>query len=734
VEATEPVDPEHALPLDAPTLSKLRHDLRDPLGAVLGFTELLIERQDPGNRATLGTLQHIESAARRMLSILGGPVVPSIAPVLEEVPTGALPDPRCGTLLVIDDEPGWRSMLAAVFEAKGYCVLQASDGIEGERILHREKVDAVLLDMSMPAMSGLDVLEKLRAQWQPNELPVVIVTGQADQRTIVAALDRGANDYVTKGVTDVSVINARVRNQVSLKRAGDRVNELNAQLQAAHEKIGQLADSSGEALQNIPAWAASVANDLAEGIRAEEIAVWALQQGLPVALTDTKRRPPTEAELDGAQRERRILVSADVTVVSVAGMVGRVCGGLMVWGKRGAWSEAERQLIIAFAFQLGGAMELKEVRVALAVERSAHEAKHITLARLCPLCARCFDDTLSECPFDGTGLMVRPFPYTVADKFRLIRLLGRGGMGEVYQAYDQSLRRHVAVKIIKPEHSGPDVRKRFEREATILAAIDSPYVVRIYDVGELPGGSAYFVTEILRGADVRRLVDTHGAGRPGQIARLVRDASRGLAAVHARDIIHRDIKPANIFLLDDEAGSFSAKVIDFGIARNVTDLTTTISHLVGTPSYMSAEQLGAQALTAKTDVYSLATVVWESLAGRRLVRSTDLITIMYEVISGPTRRLSSLLGQIPAELDEIIAAALSAEAGKRPDIEEWGERLATLLETLPTRVPGWPSPLPAMAIEADEADTVGERTIARPRVENDTTQFDLARAATEDAS
>src|SRR5262249_43991286 len=156
---------------------------------------------------------------------------------------------------------------------------------------------------------------------------------------------------------------------------------------------------------------------------------------------------------------------------------------------------------------------------------------------------------------------------------------------------------------------------RLEREAKAVARINHPGVIAIYDTGDLDDGSAFLVMELLEGCDLGRIIKQFGRGKPAQVASLLRQTGSAIAAAHRAGIIHRDLKPQNVFLVNTPAG-FSAKVLDFGIAKttNVETGVTRTGMIVGTPAYMSPEQIQGPSVDARSDLYSLASLSFEALS------------------------------------------------------------------------------------------------------------------------
>jgi serine/threonine protein kinase len=300
------------------------------------------------------------------------------------------------------------------------------------------------------------------------------------------------------------------------------------------------------------------------------------------------------------------------------------------------------------------------------------------------------------CTADGAQLeSPRTLPYRLLGRYRFLRLIGQGGMGMVLSAHDEKLGRDVAVKFIRAEHfNDRGMKERFEREARAVARIQHPGVINLHDSGELEDSTAFLVMEKLTGRDLGAVLGSCGRGTPAQVAVLVREGSAALGAAHRAGLVHRDVKPENIFLAD-APGGFLVKVLDFGLAKSMAiekGLTQT-GMMVGTPKYMSPEQVRGEDVDAATDVYSFAAVCYEALTGRQAVSGDDLARILMNVCSDTPPAPSSVVPGLPPELDSAFAAALSKDRGRRPrDIEEWGAEAARILERLPPEpgAAGWP--------------------------------------------
>jgi eukaryotic-like serine/threonine-protein kinase len=247
-------------------------------------------------------------------------------------------------------------------------------------------------------------------------------------------------------------------------------------------------------------------------------------------------------------------------------------------------------------------------------------------------------------------------------RYRLVELLGQGGMATIYRARDNELERDVAVKLLRPEYErDPDFGTRFRQEARAAGSLNHPNIVSVYDFGNDPAG-AYIVMELIDGEDLASVIRRTGAVPPRQAARLAADVASALAAAHARGIIHRDVKPANVLVSRDGR----VKVTDFGIARAVADAQLTMPGLtMGSVHYFSPEQARGEPTTAASDVYSLGIVLYELLTGRRPWGGDSAAAIAMARLSGATPLPSAVRAGIPPALDAIVRRAMSRDPAQR---------------------------------------------------------------------
>ncbi len=266
----------------------------------------------------------------------------------------------------------------------------------------------------------------------------------------------------------------------------------------------------------------------------------------------------------------------------------------------------------------------------------------------------------------------------IDNKYQVIRQLGEGGMGAVYEARHTGTGRRVALKVIVAQAlaQGADIITRFQREARASGAIESEHVVQVLDTGvDGSTGNPYMVMELLSGEDIQQLIRRVGPIAPDLALRLLSHACLGLKRAHDAGIIHRDIKSANLFISKRDSGDAIVKILDFGIAKVRADqlaqagdhgLTRTGS-MIGSPLYMSPEQaLGLKTLDGRGDIWSLGVVLYETLCGRTPHAECETIgQLLIAINSGKFKPVQDLAPWVPAEVASIVHKAMSHEPGDR---------------------------------------------------------------------
>ena len=245
--------------------------------------------------------------------------------------------------------------------------------------------------------------------------------------------------------------------------------------------------------------------------------------------------------------------------------------------------------------------------------------------KICPTCGTEYPANERFCPRDGTALRSQGggtdlVGSIIGERYHVLKKLGEGGMGQVYLAEHVKMGRKSAVKVMNPGmvHDA-DAISRFNREAANASRINHPNVAGIYDFGETSDGLIYLAMEFIEGESLTSLVEKNGALTPIRAADIAKQAADGLAVAHDMGIVHRDLKPDNIMIARNRDGSDCVKVVDFGIAKAAgaeNQKVTKTGLVVGTPEYMSPEQLAGDKLDGRSDIYSLALVAFNMLTGK----------------------------------------------------------------------------------------------------------------------
>jgi serine/threonine-protein kinase len=264
--------------------------------------------------------------------------------------------------------------------------------------------------------------------------------------------------------------------------------------------------------------------------------------------------------------------------------------------------------------------------------------------------------------------------------YKLIELLGRGGMGEVWRAQHRFLARPAAIKLIQPEVLGctqskevAAVKRRFEREAQATAMLSSVHTINLYDFGQTEDGAFYYVMELLRGVDLQTLVERYGPVPADRASHLLIQACSSLEEAHRAGLVHRDIKPANIYSCRYGLEYDFVKVLDFGIVKAKGDpvlLTgeTSVESATGTPGFMAPElALGAKEIDGRVDIYGLGCVAYWLLTGRLVFEEeTFIATLLAHAQKRPVPPSQRTEILIPPTLEELIMACLEKDPAKRP--------------------------------------------------------------------
>lgn len=252
----------------------------------------------------------------------------------------------------------------------------------------------------------------------------------------------------------------------------------------------------------------------------------------------------------------------------------------------------------------------------------------------------------------------------LSNRYDIKAELGRGGMGVVYRAHDPLLNREVAIKLIPPTWLSPESEQRFQREAQLVAQMDHPSVVPIFDFGKHEG-SLFFVMPVVQGTNLRWF-QREDSLTLGEVIGIGVQVAEALEYSHSRGVIHRDIKPENIMVAREEGARIRVRIMDFGLARGATESKITKSGTIaGTLSYMSPEQVIGSGVDHRTDIYSLGTVLYECVAGEPPF-SGELQSILYRIVHEIPQSPRSFGADINEDLETLILSCIAKEGGQRP--------------------------------------------------------------------
>ncbi|HSE37928.1 MAG TPA: serine/threonine-protein kinase, partial [Blastocatellia bacterium] len=290
--------------------------------------------------------------------------------------------------------------------------------------------------------------------------------------------------------------------------------------------------------------------------------------------------------------------------------------------------------------------------------------------KICPQCGNDYDEAIEICPSDRSTLILidpsnsDPMLGKLLDsRYRLIRKIGEGGMGSIYRAVHIENLRVCAIKLMTNLSPGKDdAIARFKREARNSVRIDSAHAVTVYDSGQTDEGLLYLAMEFIDGKPLSRVIAEQRVLPLERVVHITNQIAEALAAAHALPMIHRDLKPDNIMITRKGANTDFVKVLDFGIAKALADpggdnLTKT-GFVLGTPVYMSPEQLLGEELDPRSDVYSLAIIVYEMLTGRLPFEGDNPQAVMMKRVMSEPIRLRAVAPSLSESVELAVMAGL----------------------------------------------------------------------------
>lgn len=288
----------------------------------------------------------------------------------------------------------------------------------------------------------------------------------------------------------------------------------------------------------------------------------------------------------------------------------------------------------------------------------------------------------------------------VAERYSIVEQIGAGGMGVVYEARDDRLRRTVAVKVLSPERVGnKTARARLIREARAAAAFADPGIAQVFDVGDTEDGGAFLVMELVRGAPVRTMLPLHDQA---EALRIVAEVARTLDAAHKADLVHRDVKPDNIMIREDGR----VMLLDFGLAKETAperrpkstedsedSVVTAQGTMLGTPPYVAPEQIHGKGVGPASDQFALAVVAFGLLTGKKPWDAMNDLGMLGQILTEPPRAATSLKPSLPAAVDPVFQRALARDASQRfPSVQAFADALETAVTGAPVVRPAADAP------------------------------------------
>ncbi|HKA18824.1 MAG TPA: serine/threonine-protein kinase [Blastocatellia bacterium] len=365
-------------------------------------------------------------------------------------------------------------------------------------------------------------------------------------------------------------------------------------------------------------------------------------------------------------------------IVPMCGTDQRAVGLLLLGEKKSEepYSANDRKMLQAIAREIAIVRENTLLKARVNKEQkikrevlARFEEQNINLVKECPACGTCYDSSSERCDKDASELSLSlPVERTIDGKYRLERLIGKGGMGAVYQATDLRLHRNVAIKIMLGSMFGdPMALRRFEREARMSARLNHINIIAIYDYGAIGSEGAYLVMELVPGITLRSDLAQKERIDPATAADYFDQILDGVKAAHEAAVIHRDLKPENILISRDKDKS-RIKILDFGLAKVaqidvINSSLTARGSIVGTFGYMSPEQLTGEDVDERSDIFSIGVMVVEALTGRRPFFGRTQAELLTAMLHG-SYHLEGESKEVKA-LDAILQRCLAKNPARR---------------------------------------------------------------------
>lgn len=553
-----------------------------------------------------------------------------------------------GRILVVEDEEGLRVALVELFQALGYEVVGVPNGLSAIQILGVHPVDLIVVEYHLPMLGGRDILDAIAHSGLDTD--VIAVAHQTTIPDVVDAIKSGACSFLMKPLT-AEVLKREVK-EVFRERF-ERRTRRDAQHRAVaptppvatpapaapppsapHEASGILPRTpSGSVRPPVSRLVPPSEHEPVTVVSKEEIsleidiqeslsAIQPLGDGEATPLVDVQplTRPvqpqatPPSSPLHGVRPPAELRQDMLKAASSI-----RSAGGFRTPFDRGQHSVDVRPPADSF--------------------RQPAQGTPIRSAEPHP------ERTPSGGVTGGTAMLGR---------YHLRRMLGKGGMGEVFEAYDPVLEREIAIKVVNVDpgfESRSVVLERFKREASVAARLQHPHIAAIYDIEtDSSQQRVYFVMELVKGSTLRSVLQRHKTLSFSRALTMAYKLVDALEYVHSHDVVHRDIKPENIMLSTDDR----LKIVDFGIAKVPVSNLTDSRCVVGSPSYLAPESVAGKPVDFRADQFSLATVLVEALSGKSVFSGHSFEETLRNVAVNKPPRLKDLGVRVPTAFEEIV--------------------------------------------------------------------------------
>ena len=635
-------DPDSVVPEDA---KRLRHELRTPINHIVGYAEMLLEDSQKEEHAERrAALEEVIGAAGEILAEINTRLPPSLAePTEEHVRTlyAAFQEPRArvvaatdrlGALPGVADDADFASDLGRIREAAE----KLAPGAEAAREPVAEEAGAG---------SG--------GTGEEDQALILVVDDDENNREVLRRrLEREGHATVCaeNGVDALQKVSEHSFDLVLLDVMMPEMD--------GYETLGRL--KRDHATRDIPVIMISALDDLRSIVRCIEKGA---EDYLPKPFDPVLLRARIDASLEKKRfRDQEVDYLRQVDrVIEAAASV-----------EAGAYDRGRLTEVAQRADALG---RLARVFDSMAGEVRARETRLRTRVRELRQEIDAARSSVSATEtFEGGQLAAGEL---FAERYEIAELLGHGGMGAVYRARDLELDEDVAIKMLRPEFvADPESLERFKTEIKLARRISHPNVVRTHDFGETDG-VRFLTMELVEGLTLRDLIDSRGQLGVSSVLAIAAQLAESLVIAHAQGVVHRDIKPQNLLL--DEAGVL--KVMDFGVAC-LSERSTTLTQagaLVGTPAYMSPEQLIGEHVDERSDLYSVGVVLYECLSGRPPLDGGSPITLIAKVLREEPPPLGDLTEGVPEAVSGLIHRLLAKNPNDRiPSAASLGGELARM--------------------------------------------------------